>query len=225
MTDHSNLKLTQNEEVAMYMRQPHNCGPTLEYMAEHTMNMRLYDSRPSSDRYLVFWHSNLTEDDWEEVLSHRSICTKVPGDYIYMDKGIEYRCLNFVKQVNPDLYQFHLPSWVLPLQEDQLAKTISSDDNTLFIAKPVDDEKGNGIFLFKTMSEYKEHQTAEDMVVQKYEDNAHLINNRKYNMWVYVTIHGVSPQKAYVHPNSIMHFCTEEFDLTDYSNSSCHNTN
>ena len=110
-----------------------------------------------------------------------------------MDKAIEYKCLNFLQRANPDFYKFHLPSWNLPKDEAKLRQAVTNNEHPMYIAKPVDDECGNGIFLFKTMDEYESSVTTPDMVVQKYSDNPHLINNRKYGVRILSLVNGTAP--------------------------------
>ncbi len=87
----------ESQELKFYVWNADNCMPTFEYMRDNKiMNMKIYTERPEDDNYICFWFANLEESDREELLEHRGILTKVPGDYIYMEKHTEYRCLNFL---------------------------------------------------------------------------------------------------------------------------------
>ena len=78
------------------------------------MNIKIYTERPEDDDYLVFWFGNLKDEDKEEYLEHSGVLTKLPGDYVYMEKTTEYRCLNYLQRAFPEQYPFHQTSFVVP---------------------------------------------------------------------------------------------------------------
>ena len=67
---------------------------------------------------------------------------------------------------------------------------------------------------------------ASECVVQRYIANPLLINNRKWDMRVYVMIHGINPMKAYLATDfGLARFCTEDYDTSDPNNIFSHLTN
>ena len=76
------------------------------------------------------------------ILDKWSLNTKIPGDYILMDKSIQYKVLNFLKRDQPSMYKYHVPSWIVPKHLDRLKQSVESNEHPLYIAKPTDDEYG-----------------------------------------------------------------------------------
>jgi len=60
-----------------------------------------------------------------------------------------------------------------------------------FIAKPPAGGGGGGIFLIQKLTDLSGISGGGEYVVQKYVSNPYLINKKKWDMWVYVMIHGI----------------------------------
>ena len=60
------------------------------------------------------------------------------------------------------------------------------------IAKPADDEYGQGIFFFNKFEDYTAKSVWDEYVVQKYANNPFLFSKKKFDMRIFVLINGVS---------------------------------
>ena len=65
--------------------------------------------------------------------------------------------------------------------------------NDTFIAKPICEHRGNGIFIFNNIEEFDRRYTGEEYIIQKYVDNPYLLNNKKWDLKIHVLVDGVSP--------------------------------
>ena len=91
-----------------------------------------------------------------------------------MDKKAQYKIMNFMQQLHPDLYAFHCTSFSLPEDKEEMDEFVASHPDT-YIAKPNEGEKGHGIFVFNEPEEYESQKKGDSYAVQRYMANPHLI--------------------------------------------------
>ena len=108
---------------------------------------------------------------------------------------------------------------------DRLRSYLNDNPETWLIAKPADDEYGQGIFFFNKIEDYEAKCIRDEYVVQKYLNTPYLFRNRKFDMRVYALVNGVSHQKAYVYDLGFVHLCTEDFVADDFTDPQRHNAN
>lgn len=80
--------------------------------------------------------------------------------------------------------------------------------NQTFICKPSKGSQGYGISLIKRFSELPRNATAQEYLVQRYIENPLLVNQKKFDIRLYVVIKGVDPIEAYVYEEGLARFCT-----------------
>lgn len=80
--------------------------------------------------------------------------------------------------------------------------------NQTFIAKPSKGRGGEGIHLLKRFSDLPRQAFNHDFIVQRYIDNPLLIDNKKFDLRLYIVIRGVNPLEAYLCDEGLARFCT-----------------
>jgi len=174
----------------------------------------------------MFWlERSILEKDLELVLKIKGYVNKIPGANIFKEKQTQCMILNQLFDLFPKEFNFHPMSFCLPRDLDSLKEEIKSNKNQLKIAKPSEGGGGGGIFVFKTLRDLTGTVCESESVVQNYISNPLLINNKKWDMRIYVLIHGVSPMKAYLASEGLARFWTENYDISDTKNIYSHLTN
>ncbi|CAI2365616.1 unnamed protein product [Moneuplotes crassus] len=175
---------------------------------------------------LMWFGKHLYESDVELCGKIKGFVNKVPGAGVFNEKQTQGRVLSQLAKVFPEEFAFHPRSFCLPKDTDDLEEAIKANPKKLLIAKPNEGGGGGGIFLFKSMKDLSGFTWASECVVQRYIANPLLINNRKWDMRVYVMIHGINPMKAYLATDyGLARFCTEDYDTSDPNNILSHLTN
>ena len=106
-----------------------------------------------------------------------------------------------------------------------------STAKTKFIVKPVSLSRGRGIHILSSKSEFKsickasEVRHGKNFLVSKYISKPHLINNKKYDLRIYVLISSLYPLKIYMYKEGLVRFATEEYIKGDFNNIFIHLTN
>jgi hypothetical protein len=84
----------------------------------------------------------------------------------------------------------------------------------MFIGKPSKGKGGEGIFLISKMEDIPNREWtpgANDLLVQRYVKNVLLIDQKKFDLRIYVLIKGFNPIQAYVCEEGLGRFCTENY--------------
>ena len=84
------------------------------------------------------------------------------------------------------------------------------DINNLWLIKPTNRFGGSGISVFKSLNKIK----YKNFVITKYIKNINLINNKKYDLRIYVLISGLKPLRIYLYKQGLVRIASEEFSLS-----------
>lgn len=85
----------------------------------------------------------------------------------------------------------------------------SAGEARTWIVKPHAMARGNGIYL--TMDPLKSVTSSDRVVIQHYIDKPMLINNRKFDLRLYVLITSVLPLHIYLYDDGLARFCAEPY--------------
>jgi len=96
------------------------------------------------------------------------------------------------------------------------------DPKQLFIVKPSNQACGRGIKVINKKTKIKNKNNT---VISKYIMNPHLINNRKYDLWVYIVVSGYDPLRIYRFHQGLVRFATHDYNKKDTKDRFSHLTN
>lgn len=99
-------------------------------------------------------------------------------------------------------------SFLLPDEVQDLEMHMRHFPNHTFICKPSRGCGGDGITLARKFSDLPKKSFNQEYLVQRYIDNPLLINNKKFDLRLYVVIKGVNRIEAYMCDEGIARFCT-----------------
>jgi tubulin polyglutamylase TTLL6/13 len=120
--------------------------------------------------------------------------------------------LEVMRQKFPDEYSFFPVTYViprdLPLLREQFSIS-SGKSKSFFIVKPAGGSQGKGIFITRTLKEVEELSSSH--VCQKYITNPLLIDNKKFDLRIYILITSCDPLRVYIFKDGLVRLCTEDY--------------
>ena len=154
-----------------------------------------------------------------------------PSTYQIGLKDNMYKHFKLYKKAFPKLYNFVPDTYILPNDAEIFENIYKKNKKSLWIVKPVNMSRGRGIHLLKDGVELKElikksydENNIPDLI-SKYLDKPHLINNKKYDLRIYVLVSSFTPLKFYIYYNGLVRFATEDYNKGNYDNIYIHITN
>lgn len=113
----------------------------------------------------------------------------------------------------PDDYKYMPETYILPKDKEIFNEKIKDfsleDANKLWLIKPVASSRGRGISLLTDPG-----KIPKKALVSHYISNPHLINNRKYDLRIYLLITGYTPLKIYLYDNGLARFCSKDYNIS-----------
>lgn len=99
-------------------------------------------------------------------------------------------------------------SFLLPDEIQDLELHMRHYPNQTFICKPSRGRGGEGITLARKFTDLPKSAYTQEFLVQRYIENPLLIQNKKFDVRLYVVIKGASRIEAYMCEEGIARFCT-----------------
>lgn len=139
-----------------------------------------------------------------------------PGMEGLARKNLLSNNLNKISKILPGDYDFYPKTWNLPYDATSLYTQFNSKGfQKTLIAKPEASCQGRGIFLTKTLDDFKGD---ERYVVQTYLEKPLLIEGLKFDMRIYALLAGCDPLRIYVYDKGIARFATVPFEKPQPNN-------
>ena len=156
-----------------------------------------------------------------------------PSTYQLGRKDNMYRHFRHFNRLFPNDYKFVPLTFILPFDGEkfELEYKSSKKSKIKWIVKPVNMSRGRGVHLLKDEEEFKEiNKKSEKLnisqyLVSKYISNPHTLNNKKYDLRIYVLITSFTPLKIYLYYNGLVRFATENYEKNNFDNIYIHLTN
>ena len=154
-----------------------------------------------------------------------------PSTYQIGLKDNMYKHYKVYKRLFPKLYNFVPDTYILPADSEIFENIYKKYKKSLWIVKPVNMSRGRGVHLLKDESELKElikksyDENAIPDLISRYLDKPHLINNKKYDLRIYVLVASFTPLRFYMYYNGLVRFATEDYQKGNYNNVYIHITN
>ena len=136
------------------------------------------------------------------------------------------------KRLFPELYNYMPMTYILPNDSESFEHEFKKNKKSIWIAKPVNMSRGRFIKLIYNMESYKklcnnsyDKNNNIQYLISKYLDKPHLLNNKKYDLRIYVIVLSFTPLKIYLYYNGLVRFATEDYIKDNYDNIYIHLTN
>ncbi|KAL3310185.1 Tubulin polyglutamylase ttll4 [Cichlidogyrus casuarinus] len=125
------------------------------------------------------------------------------------------------KRFGAKAFDFVPETYVLPKEMTSFSATWrkflkrgSDVSKVLWIMKPAKGSGGEGISVF---NRWKQPPNGTTVVVQRYIERPFLINQKKFDMRVYVFVASYYPLRVYVHEKLLVRFATEKYSVSNNS--------
>lgn len=139
---------------------------------------------------------------------------RYPGSEFLARKKVSCIINNRMRRTYEDKFRFSPISFLFPEEEEALEAYMKKKKTQMFIGKPSKGKGGEGIFLISKMEDIPNREWtpgANDLLVQRYVKNVLLIDQKKFDLRIYVLIKGFNPIQAYVCEEGLGRFCTENY--------------
>ena len=161
-----------------------------------------------------------------------------PCTYQLGRKDNLFKHYKYYKRIVPDSYNYLPQTFILPMDTENFENELKKSKKSIWIVKPVNLSRGRGIRLICGENEYKNiykkinknnNKDIKDfnyqVLMSKYLDKPHLLNNKKYDLRIYVLVGSFTPLKIYLYYNGLVRFATENYTKGNYDNVFIHLTN
>ena len=142
-----------------------------------------------------------------------------------------YKHFKYYKKLFPKMYNYAPATYILPLDGPDFENEYKKNKKALWIVKPVNLSRGRGVHLLRGESEFKHlykrstQLSVSQYLISRYIDRPHLLNNKKYDLRIYVLIASFTPLRIYLYNNGLVRFATEDYRRGDFQNIFIHLTN
>ena len=142
-----------------------------------------------------------------------------------------YKHFKYYKKLFPDMFNYAPATYILPVDGPDFEFEYKKNKKALWIVKPVNLSRGRGVHLLKGESEFKQlykkstQFSLPQYLISRYIDRPHLLNNKKYDLRIYVLIASFTPLRVYLYSNGLVRFATEDYKRGNFDNIFIHLTN
>ena len=158
---------------------------------------------------ILCWFDSLAEADRVfQNLSPFQIINRIPNINVLCRKTPLARILQRIKPYFPGLFSFMPKTYILPFKTSQFVRALARE-KTKYIFKPDSGSLGQGIAIVEPNSEFQPDETL--AVAQQYIDSF-LLDNKKFDLRIYVLVASVDPLEIFVYRDGLARFCIEEID-------------
>lgn len=224
--DHSALESLQHKKMHYQSQWARNCIKNAFTRAGFT---------ESNSEWTAMWAKHQSHIKMRGLNCLQKV-NHFPGSWALGRKDRLSRTIWAMRRLYPSEFNFHPESFVLPTDNHCLErcakmdvfhnKKASSKNKRYWIIKPVASSCGKGI---KVISAEKAlalgRRNDKKMLVQRYVANPYLINQKKFDMRLYVLVTGVDPLRIYLHGEGLIRIATENFTVKNLKNQFVHLTN
>ena len=142
-----------------------------------------------------------------------------------------YKHFKYYRRLFPEMYNYAPATFILPVDGPDFEVEYKKNRKALWIVKPVNLSRGRGIHLLKGESEFRSlykrstQLNLPQYLISRYIDKPHLLNNKKYDLRLYVLVASFTPLRIYLYNNGLVRFATEDYQKGDLDNVYIHLTN
>lgn len=163
----------------------------------------------------LYWFGlSLMDKDVKIMSKKKCFFNRYPGSEYLARKKVFCSINNRTRRTFPKQFNFSPISFLIPEESQQLEAYMASHPTFMFIAKPNGGKGGEGIVLvskFKDIPKDNVKGEYKELLVQRYIKTPLLIDNKKFDLRLYVLITGFDPIRAYLADEGLARLCTEDY--------------
>ena len=162
--------------------------------------------REGNDRAVLVWHDSIKDVDYFSNLKPWQIVNRIPCVNVLCRKASFARLIQKISVFYPSLFSFVPKTYILPFKNSDFLRAMKRRKKS-WIVKPDGGSLGQGITIISPGSEYSPDEQLN--VAQEYIESFTL-DNKKFDLRVYVLLASVDPLRIYVYRDGLARFCSEE---------------
>ena len=135
---------------------------------------------------------------------------------MFHNKDDLYMNYKYMKNLFNDDYNYMPETYIYPLDNLLIKnkfKTYEFNISDIWLVKKNDASEGSGIFILKSLNEIK----YQNYIITKFVQNLHLVNNKKYDLRLYVLITGLKPLRIYFYKEGLVRIASDDYNMNNYS--------
>ncbi|CAL8111533.1 unnamed protein product [Orchesella dallaii] len=157
------------------------------------------------------WGKHMKSNMFRASLKDFQKLNHIPGTFQVGRKDRLWRNLHrFMTKFGKDEFGFLPRTFILPQEVKQLKTAWDSTDgkNTPWIVKPPAAARGTGI---RVVNKWSQVPKKKPVIVQSYVANPYLINDRKFDLRLYVLVTDFNPLKIYMYNDGLVRFAPVKY--------------
>eukprot|EP00658_Telonema_sp_P-2_P022950 TRINITY_DN19196_c0_g1_i2.p1 TRINITY_DN19196_c0_g1~~TRINITY_DN19196_c0_g1_i2.p1 ORF type:complete len:500 (+),score=135.96 TRINITY_DN19196_c0_g1_i2:129-1628(+) len=168
------------------------------------------------EQWNVFWTDMSVSTERAMKMTSFQKINHFPGmSEIARKNGLARNLNRMAKVMGDSSFDFYPKTWILPADAGELHQQSLDKKVRTYIYKPSKGCQGNGIFLTRNLDDI---DSTSDAVVQKYLHKPLLMENKKFDLRIYVLVTSMVPLRMYLFKEGMARFCTNEYTAVKGSN-------
>ena len=157
----------------------------------------------------VLWTGSVKPDLLRETNKYQKL-NHFPGSFQIGRKDCMWRNIARFRRANGLDYEICPPTYIFPEDYKRFIadREATEQNKALWILKPSASSCGKGIKLLTKKSQVQEKS---GVIISKYVGKPFLINNRKFDLRIYVLVTSFDPLKVYLYHEGLVRFASEEY--------------
>ena len=166
----------------------------------------------------LFWGHHLNEKALKMLLPRQAV-NHFPGSFSLGRKDYLWKNLSRMQRQFGDAYDFCAKSYLFPRDREHFERDYTEGD--VYILKPPAQAEGRGIRLMNRLDQLPGKSAI--VMVQRYLGDPYVINNKKFDLRIYVGVTSFDPLRIYVFEEGLARFATSDYQAPDASRKSIKN--
>ena len=184
--------------------------------------------RTKSSDFSILWCNHYIKGYCFKSLSRHQRVNLFPRSWECTRKDSMARNINAMAHLHGQKHFSFMPEcYILPHERDSLLSAF--ERGRPWIVKPAGSSQGRGIYIISNPLElpdtYQNSKNEDNWIVERYIDNPLLIDNRKFDLRLYVAVTSFNPLKVYLHKEGLCRLATEKYSNETYDQKYAHLTN
>ncbi|CDW80207.1 tubulin-tyrosine ligase family protein [Stylonychia lemnae] len=192
--------------------------PVIKKIARQVFGWKISKCRNPEDDWDILWTDQVFSAEKLQGMKPYQMINHFPGMYLIALKHNLGKYLKLMQKAFPEEFKFFPRTWIAPYEFFDLNNFISTRKTPLtMIVKPQNQCQGKGIFITRKVDEIPKDKC---QVVQQYQTNPYLINNKKFDLRIYVLVTQVEPTlNCFIYGDGLARFATDEYNSAPVNNS------
>ena len=160
----------------------------------------------------LYWFGLALQDKDVKIMNKKKCWfNRYPGCEYLARKKVFCAVNNRMRRTFPSVFNFSPISFLVPEESQALESYMEKHKTFCFIGKPSCGKGGEGIMLLQKIKDIPRNPSTgehKDFLVQRYIKTPLLLDNKKFDLRLYVLIVGLNPVKAYLADEGLARLCT-----------------